>query len=358
MSKTIAIAGAGIMGRLLALAFHRRGWQVSLFDRDDGSARTSCSWAAVGMLAASGSQGAGQTIAELGAYGIEQWPAWLETLPRPVYYRQNGTLAIAHPKDEHLLDELASNTMSAFYDDRSVSELDSKSISNLEPSLNDRFKRGFYFSREQNIDNRELLNVLGESIRSSGITWHTQTEVSSVSEHEITTARGSDKFEWVVDCRGLGAKSAMPDLHGVRGEMIYLRAPAVKISRPVRIMHPRYCIYIAPRADHVYAIGSTSENIESGSTISVRSTLELLSAAYTVHPGFGDGEVLETVVNFRPALPNQLPLIIPRQGLVSVNGLHRFGFLVAPALCDIVVAFIDNGETHPLSHGIMEEWSL
>lgn len=42
------IVGMGIMGRLLALALHNAGWQVTLFDQSTGD--TNCSLAAAGLL--------------------------------------------------------------------------------------------------------------------------------------------------------------------------------------------------------------------------------------------------------------------------------------------------------------------
>ena len=53
----------------------------------------------------------------------------------------------------------------------------------------------------------------------------------------------------VVDCRGLAARDALPDLRGVRGEMIVVRSPDVSLSRPVRMLHPRMPLYIVPRGD-------------------------------------------------------------------------------------------------------------
>ena len=69
--------------------------------------------------------------------------------------------------------------------------------------------------------------------------------------------------------------------------MIRLHAPEVSLRRPVRLMHPRYPLYIAPKPDHVFVIGATEIESEDTSPASVRSTLELLSAAYSLHSGFG-----------------------------------------------------------------------
>ena len=53
-------------------------------------------------------------------------------------------------------------------------------------------------------------------------------------------------------------------LRPVRGEVIRVYAPEVEFSLPVRLMHPRYKLYIAPKINHEYVIGATE--IESGAT--------------------------------------------------------------------------------------------
>ena len=90
----------------------------------------------------------------------------------------------------------------------------------------------------------------------------------------------------------------MPELRGVRGELIELRAPDVKISRLIRLMHPRYRLYLVPlyKNDH-YLIGATQLESEEAGPITVRSTLELLSAAYSIHRGFSEAEIIETKTN-------------------------------------------------------------
>ncbi len=51
MPMTAGIAGAGLMGRLLAYTLVRRGWQVTLYDRDNRLGRESCAFTGAGMLA-------------------------------------------------------------------------------------------------------------------------------------------------------------------------------------------------------------------------------------------------------------------------------------------------------------------
>ena len=41
----------------------------------------------------------------------------------------------------------------------------------------------------------------------------------------------------------------LPDLRGVKGEMLVLRCPDVSLRRPVRLLHPRIPLYVVPRGD-------------------------------------------------------------------------------------------------------------
>ena len=77
--------------------------------------------------------------------------------------------------------------------------------------------------------------------------------------------------------------------------------------------------------------------------MSVRSALELLSAAYTVHSGFAEGRILEFGAQCRPSFKNNLPQIIHSDSkLMHVNGLYRHGYLIAPAIVDSVLAILIN----------------
>jgi glycine oxidase len=79
-------------------------------------------------------------------------------------------------------------------------------------------------------------------------------------------------------------------------------------------------------------IGATMiENDEPG-RITARAMLELLGAAYTVHPAFAEAEIVETGCGVRPAFPDNLPRLRREGRVIHVNGLFRHGFLIAPAL--------------------------
>jgi glycine oxidase len=102
------------------------------------------------------------------------------------------------------------------------------------------------------------------------------------------------------------------------------------------MLHPRFPLYVVPRGDGLFMLGATQ--IESDDrTRRVRSVLELLSAAYALHPAFGDAELVEIGADARPAFPDNLPHLRRRGETIYVNGLFRHGFLLAPALARMAV---------------------
>ena len=112
----------------------------------------------------------------------------------------------------------------------------------------------------------------------------------------------------MIDCRGLSARDEQPELRGVKGEMIIVETSEVELSRPVRLIHPRWPLYVIPRGDNKFMLGATS--IEAEDTgVSVRSALELLGAAYAVHPAFAEARIVEFGSGLRPAYPDNLPRI-------------------------------------------------
>ncbi|HEV7462365.1 MAG TPA: FAD-dependent oxidoreductase, partial [Methyloceanibacter sp.] len=151
----------------------------------------------------------------------------------------------------------------------------------------------------------------------------------------------------VVDCRGLAAKDKLPSLRGVRGERIVVRSREVDLARPVRLLHPRFPLYVVPWGDGLYMIGATAIESEETGPITLRSALDLLSAAYALNPAFAEAEIVLQGAGARPAFPDNRPRIIVAKGYIYVNGLYRHGFLLAPALAELVAAYLETGAMDP-----------
>jgi len=164
--------------------------------------------------------------------------------------------------------------------------------------------------------------------------------VQTVDAGQLQYTHGGEqkslRFDHVFDVRGVGARPQLP-VRGVRGEIFLLHAPEVSLSRPLRLMHPRHSVYIVPRPDRYFVVGASEIESEDRSSVSLRSTLELLSAAHSAIPALSEARVIHTESNLRPALPDNLPLLEQSAGCTRINGLYRHGWLLAPALVEQAV---------------------
>ncbi len=343
MTHEAAILGAGILGLLLARELESRGWTVRIFDRSTASSRTkNTSAAAGGMLAPySELESSEAAISEWGLRSLTLWPEILAALPEPVFYRQAGSLILSHPRDRSHADQLIARIRSQAPE----SAYRWVEVGTCEPELAETFSHGLLLPTEAHLDNRQLLAVLERHLRLKGVTFVDETPILSIDPQNCLVTRDeSFSCDRIFDCRGSGATQDLPDLRGVRGEAFIVQAPDVSLQRPVRLMHPRYAVYIVPRAEACFYIGATALETSDDGPVTIRSTLELLSAAYSVHRGFAEARVVESLVGLRPAFSDHSPRIqVERDGrFIRMNGLYRHGFLLAPFLVEQLGFYLDD----------------
>jgi len=268
---------------------------------------------------------------------------------------QKGTIITAHAQDmgelEHFIGMLKHKV--AINDE--IETLDSQALAKLEPQLS-HHQKAFFLKDEGQIDSQRFIAFTTTTLEMNHhITWREFTKVDKITPYKVHIGKDTKEYDWVFDSRGLGAKEYFSDLRGVRGEVYWLESKEISISRPTRLMHPRYKIYIVPRTNGCegmdleyckdckiaqsvgvtrYIIGASEIESEDDSPVSVRSTLELLSAAFSTHPAFGEARMVNTETNCRPAFKDNLPRIENEKGLTRINGLYRHGYLLSPAVVE------------------------
>ncbi|HEX5805065.1 MAG TPA: FAD-dependent oxidoreductase [Macromonas sp.] len=338
----VLILGAGLMGRLLAVSLARAGHAVRIVDGGPPDGSAAAAHVAAAMLAPLAESAVTEpNVVMMGQYAVPRWQEIIATLEHPVFFQQAGTLVLWHRQDAPQAQRfraLLAATCQAVPSLPAPQALDSHSLAEREPAVAERFQQGLYLPDEGQLDNRQLLQALLNALHSLGVAveWNSPWTLEQAQAHQ------RQHGGWVLDCRGLGAKAEWKDpqssLRGVRGEVVRLHAPDVTLQRPTRLLHPRYPIYIAPKENHIFVIGATEIETDDLSPVSVRSAMELLSAAYTVHPGFGEARILELCSQCRPTLPDNLPAVheVAPQ-VLQINGLYRHGFMIAPAVHDAVL---------------------
>lgn len=305
--KRLAVIGAGVAGLTAAREIARLpGVTVTVIDRADGLGPAQCSWWAGGMLApCCERESAEEDVITLGAEAA----AWWAEAGAEVTH--NGTLVVAPPRDTAELRRFGRRT-------RGFEEIGADALAVLEPDLHGRFLTGLHFAEEAHLDPRLALRALTETLHGQGVEIRYGTETPPPAD-------------LTVDARGFAAAPDISDLRGVKGEMLLVQSPDITLNRPVRLLHPRHPIYVVPRAGGVFMLGATMIETADRTRITARSMLELLGAAYALHPAFGEAEIIETGVDVRPAFPDNLPRVQHRNGRLWINGLYRHGFLLSPA---------------------------
>ena len=335
LNMHIGIAGVGLVGRDLALNLLRQGHTLTLFDEDTAYGDKAAGMTAAGMLAVFAElESAESVIFEHGKRSIALWPDLLEQIGIADAYQQEGSIITAHPQDYSELDHFIDTLKSKVPEASEIKLLDRRELTALEPDL-EQHAKAFFIPHEGQVDAQRFMKASSDYLLAHpNVTWYQERVVKSISSGSINYMGNVERFDWVFDARGLGAQDEVENLRGVRGEVFWLEAPEVKITRPTRMLHPRYKIYIVPRPNNRYIIGATEIESEDKSPMSVRSSLELLSAVYSMHSGFAEARIVNMVTNCRPTLKDNLPQIQHEEKLTRINGLYRHGYLLAPAVVE------------------------
>ena len=320
---SITVLGAGIAGLWQALTLARRGHRVHLCETAPAATQfaQAASAYAGGMLAPYCEEEAAPSIVR--EMGIEGLKHWRQAYPAARFL---GSLVVAQARDAAELTRFARMTSGH-------QRLDGPAIAALEPGLDGRFGQALYFADEGHVVPREALAYLLAEVRRAGVDVRLGASTTDAAE----------AGDWLVDCRGWAARAELPELRGVRGEMAIVRTREVALARPVRMLHPRFPLYVVPWGDGRYMIGATVIERDDAGPVTLRSALELLGAAYAIHPAFGEAEIVELGAGVRPAFPDNIPKLVARGRHLYVNGMYRHGYLTAPVLARLVADYIATG---------------
>lgn len=346
----VGIAGAGLLGRLLAWRLARDGHRVAVFDpmpspRPNFDGQGAAAFSAAGMLSPLAElANAAPEVAVLGWRSIELWRdivAQFGDDAAPMFV-ERGSLLMAHRGDLGSAQRVLARLEQAPAGTPRPRPLDADRLRSLEPALLWP-AHAWLLPGEAQIDPVAALHALHRG--AVGAQWRWDCPVSHVAPGCLHLGDGrTQRFDLVFDVRGVGARPRpevggedrgfTPHIRGVRGETVWLHAPGHGLTRPLRLLHARHHVYLVPRPGDVVFVGASEIESEDRSPVSLRSAVELMAAAHSVMPALGEARIQRLDRNLRPALPDNNPCIESTPGRVRINGLFRHGWLLAPALVE------------------------
>src|SRR5713101_1751788 len=152
----VSVIGAGIAGAWQALLFAQAGHAVTVHERSDAAMTQSTSHWAGGMLAPWCEAEASEPV--IGRLGIRSLDLWRQHFPKTPF---NGSLVLAHARDRADFERFAKLTTGH-------RRLDARALSELEPSLDGRFRDGLFYPDEGHVEPRRVLPELHARIKAAG----------------------------------------------------------------------------------------------------------------------------------------------------------------------------------------------
>lgn len=315
----IAVIGTGIAGLTAALEAVNHG-SVTVFSDPNRPPASRC---AGGMIAPYSES---DTLdLDLQALAVRHsLPYWKELAEKhAIHYAENGTLVVAHEADSGYLKRFQTHLPQGTYE-----LLNKQDLTEKESLLARRYNGGLWVYDEAYMDTAQMLNAMKAEIAKS----------AEIIAHPFP--ENYQDYDLIIEATGRSAK--IEGMRTVKGERILLRCPDIKLSHCVRIMHPRYPLYIVPHAQNIFMVGATMIEDNESDEFSLRSAMELMSAFTSLGAQVLESDIIAMETGHRPAFTNHRPRIIREGKKVQVNGVYRHGFLLAPVLAKAI--FSDDKE--------------
>ena len=315
-SAEVAIAGGGIIGLATALELAASGVSVIVFDRTE--AMSEASRAAAGMLAGTDPENP-QALAGLSRLSLSLYPEFLERIEQlsglKIPIRTRSTLQGARRPPA------------------GVAPLPDSEVQRLAPGAHTA-GWSFVLVDEQSLDAWDLAEALPSAALAAGIVLREHTAVLGVSctngSVDLKTSNGTVSAGAFVNAAGAWAQTIHPGLPvGPRkGHMLTVElGGGVQMECVLRT--PK--VYIVPRGNGRYTIGSTVENAGFDKELYPDQIQELFQRAVELWPLLRDATIAETWTGLRPGSGDGLPIIDQEEERCWIaTGHFKNGIMLGP----------------------------
>jgi glycine oxidase len=351
----VAIAGAGLIGLAIAFELAERGAVVRVYDRSEPA--RAASWAGAGMLAPYTESAQDETLLDLCAASLREYPAFVERVREASgvdpQLRLDGIVHAAFGGEERAALEMRAERLRARGAD--CEPLDRAQTLAHEPWLGGHVSGALLVHGEGYVDNRRLGRALVAACRERGVAIDTvsavavecdarrvlgmRTDFGFTPAGAVVNAAGA----WAGQLQGLPA-AVLPPVEPRKGQMLALQVPAGFVRRATWLP----AAYVVPRDDGRLLAGATDERAGFDERVTAEGVRTILDAALSAAPALGGFSIVETWAGLRPGTPDGRPFLGPTRlaGLFLAAGHYRNGILLTPAtarlVCEAVMGEADS----------------
>ena len=344
-ASDILIIGGGVIGLAIAVELKWRGATVTLVSRDFKQGST---LASAGMLAPLAEEIPASPMLDLCLRSRVLYPEWCAKLEQltgvTTGYWPCGILAPLY--------ETARNTPA-----QAADWLDREAIHLYQPGLGSDVVGGWWYPEDGQVDNRELAQALRLAAQELGVNLREGVEVEAIEQHNrrvraVKTSVGELQADHYVLATGAWSHELLPvPVRPKKGQMVSVHPPQGNHqSLPLKRVLYGSDIYLVPRRNGQILIGATVEDVGFLPHNTPKGIQTLLAQAMRLYPELQDWPIQECWWGFRPATPDELPLLgsSPCENLSLATGHYRNGILLAPVTAVLIADLISQQKSDPL----------
>jgi glycine/D-amino acid oxidase-like deaminating enzyme len=333
----VLVVGAGIVGAACADALTAAGLSVEILEsRFAGAGATA---AAMGHLVVMDDSEAQFALTSL---SLRLWVEMAPAMPRSCEVEEAGTLWIAADEEErgHV------RKKAAFYRQRGVEveELSGEELERLEPALRPGLAGALRVPGDRVVYPVNAARWLLERARARGAVQRESLEAVAIFGRRVETRQGTLDAGAVVNACGVAAPLLTPGLPIAprKGHLVitdrypdFCRHQLIELGylKSAHTPSPESVAFnLQPRATGQMLLGSSREFVGLDPSINRRIRAKMIRRALEFAPGISSLSAIRTWVGFRPATPDNLPLIgawEPAPGLFIAAGHEGLGITSA-----------------------------
>ncbi|MBW4466095.1 MAG: glycine oxidase ThiO [Pegethrix bostrychoides GSE-TBD4-15B] len=348
-TSDVLIIGGGVIGLATAVELRLRGATVTVLSRDFQEA---ASHAAAGMLAPGAEAIPDSPMRELCQRSLALYPDWVSKLESlsgsSANYWACGILAPLFELPTHPISPHPVSSASQIWLDRSA-------IQTAQPGLSPEIVGGWWFPEEGQVDNRALAVTLRQAAQSLGVQIQEGVTVTAIQQRHgrveaLKTTAGDWQAGHYLLATGAWSQAVLPvPVQPRKGQMLALQAGDLRSERLHRVLYGEE-VYIVPRQDGRIVVGATSESVGFTPQNTAGGLQTLLNAALRLCPMLQDLPIQECWWGFRPATPDQLPILGSSlcDNLTLATGHYRNGILLTPITAQLLADLIWKQLSDPL----------